>query len=94
MLSTEAIEAALSNCMYAPVSEEALMGLTNPKQAKARVLTCPQCKKEFDSQAKLSDADLSLCSGCNVDYMGGVQQARQSEDTSKSSNGENETRSQ
>ena len=80
--------------MYAPISEEALMRLTNPKQAKASVLTCHQCKKQFVSQARLSDADLSLCNVCNVDYMDGVQQARQSEDASKSSNRENKTRFQ
>ena len=42
--------------MYARVNEKALIGLTNPKQGKSRVLTSVKCKKEFDSTAKLSDA--------------------------------------
>ena len=83
MMSTEAIEDALSSCSYEPVSEEALMGLSNPKPVKSRVLTCLQCKKEFDSQAKLSDAALSLCSVCNLHYMDGIQQSKHSIDTSK-----------
>ena len=86
MMSTEAIEDALSSCTYDPVSEEALMGLSDPKPVKSRVLTCHQCKKEFDSQAKLSDAALSLCSVCNVDFMDGIQQSKHSIDTSKGFN--------